>query len=740
MAITRNMVTDYGADNTGSVSCTADFYTDLKTDGQGQDVILTIPAGQYNFKTFGGVSFTDGMTSLDVTATGATLGSVSFPGFYFLQTSHMGQIGIDQTTGTPTGFSTPGGKSARIQTVNAGANSVTLTSASAAAGHISRFAVGRYMMVAGWDIQGTFQGAFGFPPNFQWVEFVQITDITDNTITFTPALRYFYDENWPEMHRGTSSEADGGGPATIYSLSQYWGIPVTYNGGTYYNANLINTCARNFTMNGGTSSGLPIFPSMNRTWTANGHTTGPALVEVDKCNDTVNFIGGTHTQIHCQSASTRLMNINGGAVVSNLNGTVKNTVVDSATISDLFIGPTSYGSAETFICTNSTLSISDAITGGIVEAGPTNGFASTDVLSYVGDGVLKVPKCYGSNAGRVMIPDAAGRNNVLLSGGTAGAYGTVGIFGKFKVYSVISDPWPATDDQTATTNVTIANASTSLGVSNNIFSSGDVGKVIIIPTAGNTAGTVSLKTVITAFTDAQNVTINDPCLKTGGLSASSQSLQWGTSNIYFRTDLTAIPDSSLYGDSLRLGTPPARSVYFSNCNGTDEVVDLCQPGAQNKPLYSYTKRTYTGANGGSIKMLGNLVSIKVNVTKAYTGVASFLNTNFNTNRNMKCVMGGSLATFGYAINLKILGERVFTVGSSTGVQSGDTLFINGSSQATTVIPSSVWMNGIAFNMALSSDISGEDPSVWPEYTMEMITDQGMIPTGVVPLRLRLRAA
>ncbi len=66
------MVTDYGADNTGVADVTAKFYTDLKTDAQGQDLNLTTPAGSYNFATYGGPSWLDGAGTVDVTATGAT--------------------------------------------------------------------------------------------------------------------------------------------------------------------------------------------------------------------------------------------------------------------------------------------------------------------------------------------------------------------------------------------------------------------------------------------------------------------------------------------------------------------------------------------------------------------------------------------------------------------------------------------------------------------------------------------
>lgn len=54
----RNIVTDYGADPTGVVSCVSDFYTDFKTEAAGKRALLTIPDGSImNFAAFGGVSW-----------------------------------------------------------------------------------------------------------------------------------------------------------------------------------------------------------------------------------------------------------------------------------------------------------------------------------------------------------------------------------------------------------------------------------------------------------------------------------------------------------------------------------------------------------------------------------------------------------------------------------------------------------------------------------------------------------
>jgi hypothetical protein len=700
VAITKNIVSDYGADNTGVDNVLTKFYVDLNSDMQGEDVDLTCPAGTYNWSGFYDSSWINGALSLVVHNAGATWTG----GGIFLMTSHMGQVGIDSASG----------RSARIKTVSAGATSVELTAASASAGHISRFAVGRYIMVAGWDIQGNFQQAYGFPPNFQWVEFVEITDITGNVISFSEPLRYYYDENWPEMHRGTDFEADGGGPGTIFDISAFWDIATTFNDGTYDRNDLINCCARSFTMNGGESIGLPIFPSVNKTWRADGHVSTNALCEVDKLNDLVEFVDGEWSQIHCQSSSTRLLTIN-GTIVPSINGTVRNAEVDNATIGTIHIGPTAYGRGDTFICRNST--ISGDISGGL------RGTESweTMITSMDGSGVMTVPISVGSAAGRILVPDASGRNVLFW-------WGDNGPFAKFKVLSATADRWPADDDQSATTNVTTVNGQKTLEVSSPIFSADDIGKVIKVP--GAQSGGQTLYSFITGFTDSTHVTLHDNA--TASQSAVSQSVQWGTCNMYFQTDwLTGLPSSALYDSgNLNIFAPPARSVRFENCTGTDQAEDLSQLAAWNRPFGSYTKRTYDGsASGPSVLARGHIVSIKVNVTQAYTGVQSTLTAGLGGFFVQTYQTGDSDWSTSYnpRFNLKTTGERVIQIGSTTGTQTGDSGL--GLSVET-------WMND--YQMSVSQDISGEDPSVWPEFTIEIITDQGFPSSGGRLVWSRLR--
>lgn len=731
MAISRNMVVDYGADNTGVGDVTPDFYNELKPDMAGQDCILTIPAGTYTFNTFS-LPWAGGMTSLAITATGATLQEGSGGGVG-LGSLHMTQRGIDEASG----------QSARIQSAAIGATSVTLTPASASAGHISRANVGRWMLVAGFNIQDQFQSPYGWPPNFHFIDFVQITAINGNTISFTPALQNFYSDQWPEVNRGSGFEGDAAGSASVFFLHPDWDHVTTVTDGTYINSNLIKCEGKTFVMNGGDSSiGLPIFPTVNKNWKAINHTANTALVEHDKINDLVEVEGGTYKQWHCQSSSTRELRITGASIKGNptatdggINGTPRNTYIDNCDIGYLGIGPTAYGRADTFRCTNST--IAGGISGGVIENGPSN--ASVQDYMTMTNGVITIPRCFSEYGIRCFPPDPYGRNVCFWSGNP-------GPISSFAVLSVTADPWPALDDQTSATNVSITSGSKSLSVSSSIFTSGDVGKVIIIPGAGG--GSASLRTYITAFTSDTQVTLYHAAGST--LSASSRTIRWGTCNSYIQTNQSGgFPSSSLYGTKLSIKVPAARAVYFENCVGNEQAVDLSQAAARDRPLDSYTKREYrslpTAASNGfrlssagalagagsKVPMVGNIQSIKFNVTRAYTGVQGTLTAGLGQFQ-IFLIIGGSLVAYNPRINMKITGERVITIGNVTGAQTGD---------ANLSIASPAWIpNG--FDPVLSANINSEDPALWPIFTIEMITDQGFstTPTAVMPLRFRLRAA
>lgn len=707
MAISRNMVSDYGADNTGVASVTSKFYVDLKADVQGEDATVTSPAGTYDFATYGGDSFYDGALDMTLENTGAT-----YQGTYSLGSLHITQIGIDQVAG----------KSARIQTVTAGALSVTLSDASASAGHISRFSIGQYILVCGWPIQASFQSPYSFPPNWQWHDFRLITDIVGDTIYFDEPLTYYYSADWPEVNRGSAFEVDAAGPASIFALSQGWKGTTTINEGSYTCDNLINCYRENFILNGGVSTNLPVYPSVTRLFRLVDHTATAHYIEHDKLCDLVDIQGGDFAQWKCQSSSTKLLQFD-GSTIDSFNGTAGNTVLDDCIVTGgVILGAIAYGRANSFIARNT--SFGGTITGGLVEKGPRD--EGVDKFITMSGGVMTIPASVGDSATRTLMPKADG-SHVLHW------WGTEGTFGAFKVLSATSDRWPAVDNQSVSTNVSITSGLKALTTSDSLFTSGDVGKVIAIPGAGG-GGSV-LYTFITGYTSPTAVTIFDPAATT--LSSSTQTIQWGTCNIYVATDQAGgLPNGSLWSN-LWLAVPGVRTLRLENCTGTgtaaqqSQIADLTQTAAWNRPLFEYSKRTYDGTTGATdapeVQLMGYVRSIKVNVTKAYSG-ASSLDMGFSQFDNMPVATSSAWTTYGPRFDLKALGERVITVGSTTGAQAGD---------SNLDISVQTWF-GRTYQPSMSRDISGESSADWPSFTVEFDLDQGFPAASGQGGRVRIR--
>jgi hypothetical protein len=809
MGITKNAVSDYGLDNTGVVDIIPTVSGTMRTEATGQDfATITYPAGTYLVDSFGGNggNYVPDCGDYTLEGAGATFTGDETAG-YVPSSKHITQIGIDHASG----------QSARIQTARPGDTSVTLTAASASAGHISRFSVGQYIMVCSWSLQADFVFAYSFPPNYHWTEYRKITSIVDNTIHFAEALVDYHDENWPELNRGSSQEADAAGPATILAVSLDWDGTTTINDATFDypasgSATFLNGYRHTMIANNVTCTGKTMYPSVCHTYRAIDCSSANVLVEADKNVELVDIQGGTYRTWKAQSSSTRLMRVDGATITNILQGTARNTVINNSSIAGACqIGAIAYGKCETYYSDNTVYS--GAITSGapIITGTRFQGQGIQDCVFMASDGVMTIPMSTGSELLSFMMPDSHGRNVLYWSAGS----GNIGAFKAFKILSVTSDRWPAADNATADIGISIPAGSRTLTTDSPLFTSGDVGKVLFVPgmrlgssnsgyadctisnaspgvvtyaghgkrnndpikfiasggtlpsqitagtiyyvvnaatntfqiasTAGGAAintsggsGTVRVSylsdiyTFITGYIDSTNVTLFDHNSADYDLVSVSRALQYGTCNAYVQTDQTELPSSSLYGTKLNIYVPAVRAVRFTNCTGHADAVDLSQAGAYNKPLFSYTKRSYTGTlpntDTTQVKVFGAPVSIKVNVTRAYTG-ASTLNMSYAH----RCVTSGALAFNTVLVNLKILGERVLTPAGNTGAQSLDTL----PSQA------SVEFLGSGFGIVkLSRDISGESSADWPEFTLEVITDQGLstAPVAVVPLRFRLRAA
>lgn len=157
-----------------------------------------------------------------------------------------------------------------------------------------------------------------------------------------------------------------------------------------------------------------------------------------------------------------------------------------------------------------------------------------------------------------------------------------------------------------------------------------------------------------------------------------------------------------------------------NCTGGYDATQY-SAAPDNTPMNSYMRFWQEGGavRGGGFRPYGRVVSYTVNVTKAYTGVQSSLSL-FPGNFGIFGLVlpGGAIASprFSPGVNLKITGERVFTPSGTTGAQTGDGTFSG-----------EMWLYGQATPLMGAThgsgiDISGEDPSVWPEFVAELVVD------------------
>jgi hypothetical protein len=487
MGLTKNAVSDYSLDNTGSVDIIPTVSGTMRSDGIGQDFFtITYPAGTYKVASFGGNggNYVADCGDYTLNGAGATFTGDASAG-YVPSSKHITQIGIDHASG----------QSARIRTARPGDTYVQLTAASASAGHKSRFSVGQYMMICSWSLQADFVFAYSFPPNYHWTEYRQITSITDDgagtvRLLFTEPLVDYHDENWPELNRGSSQEADAAGPATILAVSLDWDGTTTINDATFDypaagSATFLNGYRHTMVANNVTCTGKTMYPSVCHTYRAINCSSANVLVEADKNVELVDIQGGTYRTWKAQSSSTRLMTIDGVTITNILQGTARNTVINNSSIAGACqIGAIAYGKCETFESDNTYFG--GAITSGapLITGTRFQGQGIQDCVFMASNGVMTIPMSTGSELLTFMMPDSRGRNVLYWSAGS----GSIGAFKAFKVLSVTSDRWPATDNATADIGISIPAGSRTLTTDSPLFTSGDVGKVLFVPGMATASG------------------------------------------------------------------------------------------------------------------------------------------------------------------------------------------------------------------------------------------------------------
>lgn len=484
----------FGTDDAGSFKS---FNTwALANQGVNNQIVLTIPNGAICWFGTGqrysiGLqnSFASGINDLIVEGHGATLSSIGGSGFW------LGNRGICEVA-----VADRNGCSARIQSAPAGATQIELTAASLSAGYLSRFNVGKWIMIGGLDVQGLFLSAYGYPPNNTYFEWREITAVNTATgvVTLDRPLSNSYLSTWPNFN--SSGAPDPGGPATIWVIggAGNWNASLEYRGLVINQSDQTYGPARNLTLRNVTfQTGRGFTPTQNETFTAISTSWAGLDVEVDKFIGTITLDAVTAGIWAFQSNSVNAFNVSNSNFTKTLNGGGKQTTLTDTTINNWNPGTITYGTNQ-----SGTTCRRCAVTT-LFPNGPSSGAVSmstSQTASFsMSSGIIKWSRSL-SEYQRWASP-IGGNFSIANAGSQAGPVNM------FQVQSVTGDPWPAVDDQSATTNVTIPTSGNPnrLTTSTNIFTSGDVGKTIIVNGAGRRGTSFQLRTYITAVNAANDV-------------------------------------------------------------------------------------------------------------------------------------------------------------------------------------------------------------------------------------------
>jgi hypothetical protein len=372
--VVKNIVTDFGATCNGARNDNAAFTAfnswakTWQTRNSGQ-IELDIPSGSVcmftNHSNTMGNWFAGGIKNLLVVGYGATLSDNNGNGNGFFL-GGLGQFGDNA-------------HSARLATVAAGANTVTLLTPTQA----SLFRVGNWVLITGLDMMG-----YGYPSNPAFFEYVQITAINPNTgaIAFAAPLRNGYKSTWPLYNAGNAFQADQGGPATLYALDPSWNTQVEYRGLTISQAGQTYANGRSVTFRDvAFTGGACGVPSQNMLWQAINTTMSGCDMEVDKLVDTLVLSGVTIRMIAFQSASVNSFFMDSSDVTYTMNGTPITSNISNSTIASFMPGAYAYGASRQTTCTNC-----------VINALVTGGFAEQGVNNYsMANGILTIPNSHG---------------------------------------------------------------------------------------------------------------------------------------------------------------------------------------------------------------------------------------------------------------------------------------------------------------------------------------------------------
>lgn len=693
------------------------------TNANGQLLELFIPSGKSCRWTTGNVNTNLVMTGIKngrISMYGATLQNPTGASFRLGPASAPG--GVCQR-----GINDAAGCSARINTASAGATSITVNT-TGYSGSLStlcaRFVTGRWIAVTGFDLQGGFQNFQGEPPNPHFLEFVQLGSTASCASTgviqlATPLVNTYLD-TWPNWSVGGPFGSDKGGPATIYALVADWGGSVEIRGGTIDSPNdqtIVHgrsVTIRDLTM----TSSHCVIPSQNDTFTMINSTGTDCTIEVDKIINTLTYSGTTLKRLSFQSSSTNVLNWDGGALTTDLNGTPKIANVSNLTTPIIRLGPYAYGTPTSVTCTNCVFNNVISSFGLLEKGGPNDPGAnvfysvSGGVFSYpMWSGTVTAMADNGSGKVRITVPDTTGFvNGVSYQKSGSQTVATDNFAAGLPLFSSCSAPSPC-NSLPVVGNIT----PTTMDLTN--FNYADVtwsggGFLSAANSAEQTRWAIPGTNV--SASGISSVAAGVPFFQTSSVSRSGNFINIAT------TLSGGYPNVPLSSGKSNLQVQ-APKWTCTNCTGTAQAVDFSgQP--PNIPIFSRSKRSYTNStpleNGG---LWGQVSSITINVTQAYTGTTNPMRFNLV---NQGVTPAGAFAAFNAFINLRQAGVRTITPSGVTCDTGGGPVAGGCSGDSGLALADPAVMFASALNLA-KPDGSPTDQPWAMDY--EFIMDQGVVP-------------
>lgn len=596
------------------------------------------------------------------------------------------------------GIAARNGCSARLATVLAGATSVTLLNTSLC----SRFVAGRWAVVTGFDLQGSFNGNYGFPPNPHYFDYVPIASTTNcastGQIALGSALKNTYLSTWPEYSAGNANQADQGGPATIYALDSSWDTQVDIRGLTidvavsYAQGRSVSF--RDLTMLGGSC----VWPSQNKSITFTNIIGLECNVEEDKINDTIIYNNVAMKRLWFQSSSTNTLIVNGSTFshatyrTPGITGTPKFAIISNSTIPYLQLGPQAYGVATSATCTNCIIGTT-ILNSGLVEKGPAGDIGTNNWLT-VKSGVMSYPNTMvvtgfadnGSGAVRLTVSSTADWPNATFS--------INGIFAKGP-----NNNNPKTIKVIDTTHVDLVGTKFDGAVWTGRGSINQAAPRFAVPGANLFAQFSNYAFQVTGVTaDAAGTHI-------------ATTLPGGYPNV---------PLSNGVKSFLAVQMP---KWTCTNCAGTSQAVDF-SGAAPNIPLASYSNRTWTNLPSATpldtYPVWGKVTSIKVNVTQAYRGATTPLKFRLPT----ATAVGNASPFWAPFFDLRVAGLRTITPAGVTCDTGGGPVLGGCGTDTGLTLPDA----NAVFSSTIGPAMSGGNPTDQPwMISAEFMMDQGVVP-------------